>query len=419
MNITHIIGNGFDINQGIPTSYAHFYEYYLQLVPEANEPEIVSQFRINMYNDLLENKSELWSDMELALGAVTKNYNSASDYEAVYMDVYRHLMVYIDYAYKHSSVSQFANPSQTLYLDLTKPWLHLVKSDIEAVEKTFKRITDNHVKILSFNYTDTFNRLSDIGMKSNAILGMDAHTTYRFDGCTQIHHAISSKDIILGVDNPSQIANSELANEEIVRNLLVKPQTNQGLGTLVDRDSRDAIAKSDIISIYGVSLGATDKSWWEEIGKRIKTNLDVIILFFPFVKEIDQVAEIQKPTLRSNYKKKLMDAIGIDKSNYKNYEKRIYVNFCNNPGLRNIFANPKRASLNDNFENVMAQFQKEGKIYKPKPEVHSPLSIDTYLLHPKTLFEPRVYQERNLLLDMTKNPLSEGYLANKHLKVEN
>ena len=32
MNLVHIIGNGFDLNQGLPTSYAHFYEYYFQLV---------------------------------------------------------------------------------------------------------------------------------------------------------------------------------------------------------------------------------------------------------------------------------------------------------------------------------------------------------------------------------------------------
>lgn len=100
MNITHIIGNGFDINQGIPTSYAHFYEYYLQLVPNDDEPEIVNKFRINLYNALLEHRTELWSDMEIALGKVTEEYDSAEDYNTVYMDVYNHLMEYIDYAYR-------------------------------------------------------------------------------------------------------------------------------------------------------------------------------------------------------------------------------------------------------------------------------------------------------------------------------
>ena len=28
MNIVHIIGNGFDLNLDLKTSYRHFYEYY-------------------------------------------------------------------------------------------------------------------------------------------------------------------------------------------------------------------------------------------------------------------------------------------------------------------------------------------------------------------------------------------------------
>lgn len=407
MNITHIIGNGFDINQGIPTSYAHFYEYYLQLEPEANEREVVTQFRIQLYNDLLEDRTELWSDMELALGKVTKNYSSASDFETVYMDVYKHLMEYIDYAYRYSEVAQFENPSQTLYQDLTMPWNHLTKSDSEEIEKLFRRETDNHIRILSFNYTDTFNRISDMGTKSNMVIGMRSHMTYCFDGITHIHHAISSKDIIVGVDNISQIANSNLANEESIRNILVKPQTNIGLGTLVDRESRELIGQSGIISLYGVSLGDTDKTWWLEIGKKLKDNPNLRILYFPFVKEINEIAEIQKPTLRANKKRELLKALGIDKNTYKNYESRIFVNISNNPGSRNIFTNPKRKNLNDNFENVMSMFQKEGKVAVPKPQPKTPLSIDSSLLKPIRLFEPRHYMAKSILAEMGNNPFGD------------
>lgn len=235
MNITHIIGNGFDINQGIPTSYAHFYEYYLQLVPEANESEVIRKFRIQLYNDLLEDRTELWSDMELALGKVTKYYGSASDFETVYMDVYKHLMEYIDYAYRYSEVAQFENPPQTLFQDLAMPWHHLTKSDSEEIENLFRRESDNHVRILSFNYTDTFGRITDIELKNNMVLAMGPYVTYRFNGISHIHHTINSKDIIVGVDNINQIANSNLANEESIRNILIKPQTNIGLGTLMIR----------------------------------------------------------------------------------------------------------------------------------------------------------------------------------------
>lgn len=409
MNITHIIGNGFDINQGIPTSYAHFYEYYLQLIPAENESEVVKQFRVRLYNELLEHQTDRWSDMERALGVETEMYSSASEFEEVYMDVYNHLMKYIDYAYRFSDVAKFDNPEKTLYQDLMKPWMHLVPSDIEQVEKSFKRVNDAHVGILSFNYTDTFDRVSDLQKRVNGMLGMEHAMTYHYDGCIHIHHALSTHDIILGVDNIDQIANKELAKYESIGNLLVKPQTNQALGTLIDRQGKDTIAKSNIISIYGVSLGETDTTWWKEIGKRIKVDLDVKVLYFPYEKEIAHIAEIQKPTLRTKYKHQLMDALGIDRSNRKNYENRIFVNFCNNPGGRNIFSNPKKESLNDNFENVMAVFQKEGKIATPKPQPKTLSGLVSPLLQPyNPLYKPRYYRAKNPLIDLAKNQFGKS-----------
>ncbi len=408
MNITHIIGNGFDINQGIPTSYANFYEYYLQLVPKDDDPEVVKAFRVKLYNNLLEHRTDLWSDMEIALGKVTEEYNSAEDYNTVYMDVYNHLMEYIDYAYRYSDVAKFDNPTKTLYQDLMKPWLHLTPSEIEDFDKLFVRINDNRVRILSFNYTDTFNRISDSGkLTEGGVLGLETSMTYHFDGCLHIHHDIKNRNIVLGVDNVDQIANKKLAADESVRDLLVKPQTNSNLGTTIDRQCREVIAQSGIISIYGVSLGKTDQTWWKEIGKRIKVDNNVRILYFTYEKEIKQLAEIQKHTLKRKRKRELMAAIGIDEKSYKDYENRIYVNFCNNPGTRNIFNNPKKENLRDNFENVMAVFQKEGKVAVPAPKRQNLSGLDSLLLQPpvERLFNPRHYRAKNPLIDVTKKPL--------------
>lgn len=402
MIITHIIGNGFDINQGIPTSYAHFYEYYLQLVPDAKETDAVKQFRNQMYSDLKNKRTDLWSDMELALGRVTKDYKEPNDFETAYMDVYNHLMEYIDKAYKYSKVEQFDNPTTTLYQDLMKPWLHLLPRDTVTIEQSIRNNTENHINVLSFNYTDTFNRLAELKKHEGGVLGMEPHTKYYYGGCKHIHHSIDTKDIILGVDNEQQIANSDLASIDSIRNILVKPQTNRELGTLIDRDCLEVISKSDMISLYGVSLGATDHTWWTEIGKRIKKNSDVIVLYFPFVNGIEQLAEIQKPTLRNNKKRELMDAFGIDKSNYKIFENRIFVNFSNNSGRRNIFSNPKRANINDNFEDIMARFQDDGKIVKPDVKKKDPLMVDLIPPHVETsLFEPKRYRARTISYQST------------------
>ncbi len=63
INITFLVGNGFDINLGLKTLYTDFYPYYLS--KERND--IISEDIANNYKRL--------SDMELALGAILANIN--------------------------------------------------------------------------------------------------------------------------------------------------------------------------------------------------------------------------------------------------------------------------------------------------------------------------------------------------------
>ena len=70
MNIALIIGNGFDINLGLPTQYKYFYEYYLSL--ETNKDRLIR-------NDL-ENNLSNWADLEKQLGQISTQYAKVDSY---------------------------------------------------------------------------------------------------------------------------------------------------------------------------------------------------------------------------------------------------------------------------------------------------------------------------------------------------
>ena len=53
MNITFMIGNGFDLNLNLKTGYKDFYKYYIENTKE----DIISKSIKNNY--------ELWADLEL------------------------------------------------------------------------------------------------------------------------------------------------------------------------------------------------------------------------------------------------------------------------------------------------------------------------------------------------------------------
>lgn len=64
MNILYILGNGFDIAQGMKTSYPDFYQHLKN--NNNNNSKLLQQ----VLEDINENKT-LWSDMEIALGKFT------------------------------------------------------------------------------------------------------------------------------------------------------------------------------------------------------------------------------------------------------------------------------------------------------------------------------------------------------------
>lgn len=60
MNVTYILGNGFDLNLGLKTSYYDFYDYYKN-IPSPNE-DIE-----NLKEDIKSNINQ-WSDLEHRIG---------------------------------------------------------------------------------------------------------------------------------------------------------------------------------------------------------------------------------------------------------------------------------------------------------------------------------------------------------------
>ena len=49
MNITFLIGNGFDVDQGIASSYSKFYEWYCD---KPSEKKHIEDFRKNIKDDI-------------------------------------------------------------------------------------------------------------------------------------------------------------------------------------------------------------------------------------------------------------------------------------------------------------------------------------------------------------------------------
>ena len=75
MNITYLIGNGFDIKLGLRNRYIDFYKSYVA-TPSMSDPQVVKTFKAEINNFIKKelNKEDTaidWRDLEVALGKYT------------------------------------------------------------------------------------------------------------------------------------------------------------------------------------------------------------------------------------------------------------------------------------------------------------------------------------------------------------
>lgn len=209
MKIVHVIGNGFDLNQGLPTSYAHFYEYYFQLRPQESDSDSVLKLRQKLRERLYDEQTDRWADLEKTLGELTTEFESDAEFEEAYLDIYRHLLAYLKAAYENSEVMQFEKLEETIYRDLAMPWKYLVQRESVEFERSLPS-EDVHVNIINFNYTNTLDRLCDLPKSVGKNMGRYDNRSTVYDGCQHVHHKLDTNDIILGVDNANQIHNESL-----------------------------------------------------------------------------------------------------------------------------------------------------------------------------------------------------------------
>lgn len=92
-------------------------------------------------------------------------------------------------------------------------------------------------------------------------------------------HGLSNTPII-GLNDVSQIRNESFKEDEDVQEFLLKPKINKAVGHLNDKKSLFNISQANLIYLFGVSLGDTDKLWWEAVGERLK--LDCRIIYFVY-----------------------------------------------------------------------------------------------------------------------------------------
>lgn len=268
MNVVFLIGNGFDLNLGLKTSFRDFNEYYLSQAPSDKRS-------INDLRKSIDLDSETWSDLEIQLGKYTSALQSLEDFDEAFFDIIRHLSNYLQTVQDEIDFSNF--DSTVLFNDLINPERVLSQSEQNNLKDFAGKWPNQHINIqlLTFNYTQTIEKIVGDNTTGLLIGNKDGRKVY-FRGIEHIHQYIG-QSLVLGVNDVDQIENQELRQSQEVIESIVKPIQNREQGHTRDNFCMQAILAANLIFIFGSSLGETDKIWWKKVGERLVSDCRLVI----------------------------------------------------------------------------------------------------------------------------------------------
>ena len=311
-NVTVIVGNGLDVSLGLKTSYSAFYAY----VKDNNlHPEN------SIYKAIAKEEPEWWVDFELGLGRFTDSLEKVNEKER---DAWsERLSEELDEIKK--DLKRYLREQNNLKDELLKSIKFSIRSLYDGVEEGqvantlvhFSLNPPTSIRFVTLNYTSVLEKL--FPHRGNSIIGQD----YRV--LSPIHHVHGSLEgkISLGVNDETQIS-SYISLAE--KNYIIKPRIIELMNDHRIEKLGSYISSANLIVLFGLSIGATDKYIWELIADWLR-NSDKLLIIHHYEKDIDvdDLTEREYLRLVDRVKNKFLDYSDLEDSTRSVLRNKIYV----------------------------------------------------------------------------------------------
>lgn len=305
MNVTFLIGNGFDLNLGLDTRYTDFIEEYIEEKPL--DTEIIKNFKKDLKED--KEKANLWSNAELAMGQysikVAERYKqrAAEIYCDLHDDFCEKLAQYLQDEQqrieipdlKEKFIKSFSNILKGFSTEQTNQLNYLIRKG-----------QADYYNFIIYNYTTIIDDLIVDNRKIGAhthIFPNGSSATYSDTIIDLIHvHGTTTEAMVLGVNDITQIGAPQIfdGQPDELKNTFLKKEFNAMVEEGTFEKTQTILGKSNLIYIYGMSLGETDKIWWQQIYQLLQKNSSLRVI----IHSIDTPTNLLTPRNRIAFAKK-------------------------------------------------------------------------------------------------------------------
>lgn len=292
MNLTFFIGNGFDINMGLNTKYEQFYTYFIE---HAKDNKIAAE---------IENKSQDWSDFELALGKYAGKLDK-KEYKAFAKDKMEAEMLLAEYINKEEG--RLGSIGEELIDEFKEKLLGFTTEMSTKDKRQFNSMMNkyglsNSYRFVSFNYSST---LDKIVMKSRRTTPFNVKKVdgnhYKDSVEMPFHiHGTVKGNMVLGINDLRQFNNNLITSRDLLAKIMIKADINESVGEMSNDSALKLIESSHYICIFGMSKGLTDCRWWTAIASWLANNPDRRLILYYLDKTEDSPSTTRRITNDSN-----------------------------------------------------------------------------------------------------------------------
>lgn len=247
--ITFIIGNGFDLNLEMKTRYIDVYDSY---VASPSKSEVIAAFK-KQIDDNYEN----WSDFEMGMAEYAREFSKEDDFILCIRDFKQHMVRYLAQEQNEFLDKVGENKvGSTIAREFLRTFEEFYKGSTPNVTNAINKIISTYgskTRFITFNYTSVLDTIIKytINFFSNRFIDWEL----------PVHiHGLLNGDVVLGVDDISQINNRFSAGKKLQR-AFVKPYFNESFDGERVRRATEIISSSKIICTFGWSFGETDGMW--------------------------------------------------------------------------------------------------------------------------------------------------------------
>ena len=271
MKVVFLIGNGFDLNCGLKSSYNDMYMGYCN---SKSNTENIKRFKAEINHDISK-----WSDFEKSIGEYGLKVDSADVLLECIRDFKKYLASYLKnecraFDNKFSAldnywpiIKEFQDSIDSFYIDCGFPMSLVRKID------EMKKQDEMEVSIINFNYTNTIELIDKQIISPRRRIGEIE--------MIHIHGELVSDDIVLGVDNINQVHADYKIHHRLERGIVKSIFNDEYDNDKISRINK-LIGQADIICSFGMSFGITDNTWKKKIIESMLDNKEQIFVFYDY-----------------------------------------------------------------------------------------------------------------------------------------